>query len=147
MITVLSRRSLRSEGENYVWTIAAKKEDNFPNEPIRVDFAQHAVAVSGRGKRANSENACGGGELASTARAELRPRRNGDAGSFPGIPVSCTKQIDLRFSGRELGDRSARRERLVVGMSKHTAQSTHGSEPLGEISYAGSRRPAGSEFQ
>lgn len=72
MITMLGWRALRSEREHDSRTIAAQKEHDLANEPIRVHLAQYAIRMSGSGERGDSENPRRGSKLAAASRAELR---------------------------------------------------------------------------
>jgi hypothetical protein len=125
MITMVCWCALWSEGEHDIRSVAPHKEDDLADKPIGIDFAQDAVAMSRSRERGDTEYVRSGGKLATPASGKLRARRNGDAGILAGIPVSGAEKIDLCFSGGELGDRSARRERLVVRMCEYAAESTH----------------------
>jgi hypothetical protein len=126
MIAMLRRCSFGSKGQHDVGTISAEKEHDLADESLGIDLFQDAVAMTRRGERRDSENSTRDGELAATTRSQLDTRRNGDTGALAGIPVGSTKQIDPVAERRELCDRPAGAERLVIRVGENAAESAHG---------------------
>jgi hypothetical protein len=122
---MLRRCTLLSKREDDVWTIAAEKEDYLPNESIWIDLLQNTVSMSWRRERGNAEEPARRCKLKSPACSQFGTRRKGDAGTFPGIPVSRTEEIDPITGCGELRDRPAGRERFVVRMGEYAPESPH----------------------
>ena len=81
-----------------------------------------------RRERSNPEHTGGSRQLDAAQRSELGARRDGDAGASAGIPVRCAEEIDSITARRELRERAARRERLVVRVSEDAGEPMHVSQ-------------------
>jgi hypothetical protein len=119
MVTMPGRGTLGSKGDDDIGLISPQKVDDLSDESVGIDVPQNAVAVAGRRKRRNAENARRCPELRSTTRRQIRARRDGDAGSLAGIPVGSAEEVDPIARGRDLRQCAAHRERFVVRMREN----------------------------
>src|SRR5689334_15175045 len=88
MVAMSGRCSLRTKCHHDIGAMAAEKGDDLADQSVRVEIAQHPIAMAGHLHSRYAQHLRGRRELVTTKSGKLGTRRNGDAGATPGIPVS-----------------------------------------------------------
>src|SRR5690348_7893262 len=94
MIAMSGRRALRAEPQHDRRLRSPEEAYHVADQICRLELVQRPVDVSAELNRLDPENARRSPQLVLPDSRELLSRRNGDAGSLPGIPVCCAKEID-----------------------------------------------------
>jgi hypothetical protein len=123
MISMSCRRALRAESEHNRRLRSSEKRDDVADEACRLELVQRPVGVSTELNRLDAENGCRGAKLILPNSGELLARRNGDAGSFSGVPVRRAKKVDPDAFRAIPRDGPASAKGLVVRVRENDADS------------------------
>jgi hypothetical protein len=114
--------TLGPEREHDVGLLPPDEAHDFPDDLLLVGLRKSSVAMAAELEAFDAEHAAGRAQLRAPELAELLGRRNGEAGSFPGIPVGGTVQRTSNARGGIPRERGAGRVGLVVGMGEDCSQ-------------------------